>query len=513
MNAYFSVLVPVYRTVGDYLREMIESVRAQTFDDWQLVLVDDGSDDPDLTAGLQAAAASDERIVVEVLERNSGIVAATNRALELADGSFVCLLDHDDVLAPDALSRVRKAIDEQPDADVLYSDELIIGPAGEVLGEFGKPEFSPERLRGQMYTGHLGSYRRSLLDRIGGLRDGFDGSQDYDLVLRSTELARQVVHIPEALYRWRTLPSSVSHSAGNQYVFDAARRALAEHLRRRGSVAEVVQTDSTGRYRIDRALPDDATVAVLIPANGARSYSGRALREGVLEAVQGIEARIGLLSPQLVIVAGDGVDRWVLDAVSESVAADRLTIIRAGGPVTSTDINRAVIDLEVSHLVLLAEHCVPVSIGWIDRLVALAADPEIGVVTPRLVDEQGRIRASGLAFAGGSPRAIGAGAQREDAGPFGALQVNREVTAPPADAVSVGVSLFREVGGLSPLLELPGAVADLALKAAEMGRRAVATTEVEVTTDRDPRLPGRLDLELLHARWGRYLDRDRYWPH
>lgn len=513
MNAYFSVLVPVYRTDSGYLGEMISSVRSQDFQDWQLVLVDDGSNAPALTTDLQAAAASDDRIVVEVLERNSGIVKATNRGIQLAVGTFVCLLDHDDVLAPDALSQVRKAIDEQPDADVLYSDEIIIGPDGAILGEFGKPEFSPERLRGQMYTGHLGSYRRSLLDRIGGLREGFDGSQDYDLVLRATELARQVVHIPAALYRWRTLPGSVSHSEGNQYVFDAARRALSEHMHRRGLVAEVVQTDRTGRYRIDRALPDDAAVAVLIPAAGERTYAGQTLTQGVTEAVRGMEARIGLLSPQVVIIAADGLDRWVLDAAREAVPAERLTVITAGDPATPAAINRAVIDLDVTHLVLLAEHCVPASIGWLDRLVALAADPEIGVVSPRLVDEQGRTRASGLAFVGGMPRPIGAGADREDPGPFGALQINREVTAAPADAVSVAVSLFREVGGLSPLLELPGAIADLALKIAETGRRAVATTEVEVTTDRDPRLPGRLDLELLDARWGRYLARDRYWPY
>ncbi len=491
---------------------MIESVRSQEFQDWQLVLVDDGSNAPALTANLQAAAASDERIVVEVLERNRGIVAATNRAIQLANGTFVCLLDHDDVLAPDALSRVRKAVEEQPDVDVLYSDELIIGPNGETLGEFGKPDFSPERLRGQMYTGHLGSYRRSLLDRIGGLREGFDGSQDYDLVLRATELARQVVHIPATLYRWRTVPGSVSHSDGNQYVFDAARRALSEHMHRRGSVAEVVQTDSTGRYRIDRALPDDAAVAVLIPVTGARTYTGGTLTEGVTEAVQGIEARIGLLSPQVVIIAAEALDPWVLDAAREAVPQERLTVIRAGDPVTSAAVNRAVIDLDISHLVVLAEHCVPASIGWLDRLVALAADPEIGVVTPRLLDERGRIRASGLAFEGGTPVAIGAGADRQDPGPFGALQINREVTAPPAEVMSVAAPLFREVGGLSPLLELPGAIVDLALKIAQTGRRAVATAEVEVSTDRDPRLPGRLDLELLDARWGRYLDRDRYWP-
>lgn len=513
MSAYFSIVVPVYRTDPGYLAQMIDSVQAQTDDDWELLLIDDGSQDSGLSAALRAAAAADQRIVTDELPGNSGIVAATDRGLSWASGEFVCLLDHDDVLTPDALATVRAAIDERPDADVLYSDETIVGPLGEVLGEFTKPVFSPERLRGQMYTGHLATYRRSLLERVGGMREGFDGSQDYDLVLRATELAREVVHIPTSLYRWRTLPTSVSHTVDNQYVFDAAQQALTEHLGRRGTAAEVIQTDSTGRYRIDRALPAGCSVAVLIPVAGTRSFTDGRLTTAVLQAVSGVQAGIGALEPQVVVLADSRVKQQVLDEIADLMPADRLTVLHRSRFGTSAAVNRAVLALGVSHLVLLAEDAVPHTPGWLDRLVSLAADEQIGVVAPRLINGDGLLLGAGLSFRDGLPRVIAAGVGSDDAGPFGALQINREVTAPNMEVVAIAVDLLLNVGGFSQLLQLSGAVVDVALKAAESGRRAVVSADVDVIIDRDPRLPDELDLRLLHARWGRYLKADRYWPY
>ena len=198
-----SLLVPVYRTPLDYLTEMVGSVQAQTDPRWQLILLDDGSGDPDLTAAMAELGAGDQRIVMASLPVNSGIVAATAAALELATGEFVALLDHDDLLAPTAVERVRNAIAADPQIDMLYTDEDQLHPDGEFRAAFAKPEFSLSDCVGRCTLGHLTVYRRSLIDRVGGIRSGYDGSQDYDLALRATEQARTVAHLPEVLYHWR----------------------------------------------------------------------------------------------------------------------------------------------------------------------------------------------------------------------------------------------------------------------------------------------------------------------
>lgn len=193
----FSIVTPVYEPPIDVLQEMIDSVREQTFTDWQLVLVDDVSPSADVRTVLRRAAAGDRRITVVERAANGRIVAASNDAVNAATGEFLVLVDHDDLLTPGALQTVADAIAAEPEADYLYSDEDKIDGQGTHYDAFHKPDWSPERLRNQMYTGHLSVMRTELVRQVGAFRPGFDGSQDHDLALRVTEQARHVVHIPE----------------------------------------------------------------------------------------------------------------------------------------------------------------------------------------------------------------------------------------------------------------------------------------------------------------------------
>ena len=502
----FSVLVPVFRTPLRYLRLMVESVLAQTYRDFQLVLVDDGSGQPDLTAELTALAGRDARIELVVLETNAGIVRASARGLAAARGTFVALVDHDDELLPEALELFRRAIEVDGELDYLYSDEAIIDPEGELLGDFRKPDFSPVRLLGQMYTGHLAVFRRSLLNEIGGFRNGFDGSQDYDLVLRATERARAVGHIPELLYRWRTLPTSVSHSEGNQHVFDAAHRALTEHLDRTATVAQVVQTDSTGRYRIDRPVPDKVRVDVVLPDTGARTFARGADRPALAAALHA-------LAP----VDGEPVDLG-LSIISAPDRSWRPEFwpgpsrkVEHPHPVSPAAFNRAVAASTADYVVLVLEGLAELGVADLTRLVALAADRRIGPVGPTLVDGGGRLASAGVTFEAMTPAPIGAGCELDDPGPFGALQVDRDVLAIAPALLVIDRSLYLSLGGLSVRMSLPAAWLDLCFKSAAVGRGAVVSADARAVFDRPTPLPGPAQAAELAQRWRRAVARDPYW--
>ena len=183
----FSILTPVYETPPRVLRKMLRSVANQSYADWEHCLVDDGSAAPHVRQILDTAAAADPRFRVAYRGQNAGIVAASNDALAMAEGEFVVLLDHDDLLHPDALAEVAEAIDAAPDADYVYTDEDKVDERGFHSGPFFKPDWSPERMRTQMYTCHLSVLRRSLINEVGGFDARFEGSQDWDLVLKVTE--------------------------------------------------------------------------------------------------------------------------------------------------------------------------------------------------------------------------------------------------------------------------------------------------------------------------------------
>jgi len=230
----FSIVTPVYETPGKVLTEMLASVRRQRFGDWQLCLVDDASRSPQVREILERAARQDQRIEVAWRTDNGGIVAASNDALRLATGEFVALLDHDDKLHPDALARVDEALRGNREADYVYTDEDKIDARGRHAGPFLKPEWSPERMRTQMYTCHLSVLRRSLVEEVGGFDPAFEGAQDWDLVLKVTERARAVLHVPRVLYHWRGLESSTAGlgESAKPWAFEAGKRAIQAHCDR-----------------------------------------------------------------------------------------------------------------------------------------------------------------------------------------------------------------------------------------------------------------------------------------
>lgn len=264
-----SILTPVYNVDPRWLDRCITSVLQQVYPRWELCLYDDASDNPATRRCLQAwEDHPDPRLKVSWGERRQHISRASNDALAMASGEFIGLLDHDDELSPLALHEVVKLLNEHPEADFIYSDEDKLTMRGVRRAPFFKPDWSPDLFFSLMYTCHLGIYRKALMDKIGGFRPGFEGAQDYDLVLRLIEQtsADRIFHIPRVLYHWRQIPGSAAAGMSEKgYAHEAGKRALTDYMHRQDLAGEVVDGFLPGFYRLHRQVPDSPRVSIIIP--------------------------------------------------------------------------------------------------------------------------------------------------------------------------------------------------------------------------------------------------------
>ncbi|HLH65514.1 MAG TPA: glycosyltransferase [Solirubrobacteraceae bacterium] len=391
----FSVLTPVHDPPVRLLAEAIDSVRAQTFADWELCIVDDGCTDPEVVALLRRVVASDERIRLARRERAGGTALATNCALALATGRFVALLDHDDTLAPDALERVSIALGERPSIDMLYSDEEVIGPDGRAEPQI-KPGWSPDLIRAAMYTCHLGVYRRSLVAELGGFDQRFDGCQDYDLVLRACERTDRVAHIPRILYQWRAHGgSAAAGDAVKPQAYLRQRLAIVEHLRRSGIEAEVHYGPRLGLHRIVHRVRPQTTVQVAIahPQASALAAVAATLRSqphpGWSIAAAG--AQSALEHAERVLAA-------------QGIPPERVSLVEVAA---ETEPARALaIAAERSaaeHLLLMDQPAAGLTRDWLLRLIGYAEQAGVAAAGPIVLAADGRILHAGVALPEGLP--------------------------------------------------------------------------------------------------------------
>lgn len=471
----FSILTPVFETPDDVLTAMLRSVRRQTFQDWELCLVDDRSAAPHVREMLAAAARQDSRIRVMERAENGGIVAASNDALQMAGGEFVALLDHDDTLHPDALALVAEAIDGAPEADYIYTDEDKIDRAGHHQGPFFKPDWSPERMRTQMYTCHLSVMRRSLVEEVGGFLPEFEGSQDWDLVLRVTEKARRVVHVPRVLYHWRMLETSAAGGGeeAKPWAFEAGTRAIQAHLDRTGIPAEASRdTEHPGVYRLEPRLAHEPKVSIVIPTGGTVRevrYESVVLVE---HCVRSIVERSTYDNYEIVVVADTSTPQDVLDGLLE-VGGERLRIIPFDQPFNfSSKINRGAVHSDGELLLLLNDDMEVVTPGWIERLVMYAELPGVGAVGGRLLWEDGRIQHAGIVFENaGFPGHIYRGFAREWNGYSNSVLVAENYLAVTGACMMTSRETFDRVGGFSTTFPMNYNDVDYCLKLVSEGER------------------------------------------
>jgi O-antigen biosynthesis protein len=473
----FSVLTPIYETPPEIFAAMVRSVERQSYGDWELCLVDDASPSPHVAPMLAEAAARDPRIQVMTRVENGGIVAASNDALALATGEFVALLDHDDALHPDALALVSEAIDGAPEADYVYTDEDKIDEAGHHQGPFFKPDWSPERMRTQMYTCHLSVMRRALVEEVGGFDPGFEGSQDWDLVLRVTERARRVVHVPRVLYHWRTLATSTAGGgeAAKPWAFDAGTKAIQAHCERTGvpAVAER-DTEHPGVYRLHPRLERQPSVSIVIPtAATVREirYEPTVLVE---HCVQSIVERSTYENYEIVVVVDEGIDPAVLGRLAE-VGGSRLKLVDFAEPFNfSKKINRGAVHSQGELLLLLNDDMEVITPNWIERLAMYAGLPGVGAVGGKLVWEDGRLQHAGVQFENvGYPGHIYRGFAGDWNGYSNSVLVAENYLAVTGACMMTPRASFDRVGGFSATFPVNYNDMDYCLKLVSANERIV----------------------------------------
>ena len=473
----FSIITPVYETPDDVLRSMIRSVRRQRFRDWELCLVDDASADPRVAEQLEAAARRDPRIRLQHRPANGGIVAASNDALAMARGEFIVLLDHDDKLHPDALTFVAEALDRNPTADYVYTDEDKINRAGLHSGPFCKPDWSPERMRTQMYTCHLSVLRRALVEEVGGFDPEFEGSQDWDLILKVTERARQVIHIPRVLYHWRTLATSAAGGGedAKPWAFEAGQRAVQAHCERIGLQARVERDETLpGVYHLQPALTREPTVSIVIPTNGQKREIRYQQVTLVEHCVRSIVETSTYADYEIVCVVDASTEPSVLSALS-AIAGDRLRLVEYDREFNfSAKINLGAAHSEGELLLLLNDDTEVLTPDWIERLVMYAQHPGIGAVGGRLLREDGRLQHAGVLFEnGGLPGHIYHGFSGNFKGYANNTYVAQNYLAVTGACLMTPAACFDEVGGLSIDLPVNYNDMDYCLKLRANGLRVV----------------------------------------
>ncbi|HEX3240351.1 MAG TPA: glycosyltransferase [Solirubrobacterales bacterium] len=512
----FSILTPIYNTPHGVLKKMLRSVRRQSFEDWELCLVDDLSTDPEVRAILDTAAARDPRIRVSHREQNGGIVAASNDALAMAEGEFVALLDHDDTLHPDALALVAEAIAATPHADYLYTDEDKIDMLGIHSGPFFKPDWSPERMRTQMYTCHFSVLRRALVEQVGGFDERFEGSQDWDLVLKVTEQARAVVHVPRILYHWRTMPGSAAAGgeAAKPYAFEAGVRAVQAHCERTGLPAKVSRdAEDPGILHLEPELKEEPAVSIVIPTAGqAREVRFQDVIL-VVNCVRSIVERSTYENYEIVVVFGEATPPIVLQELRD-IAGERLRLVPFEGPFDfSAKVNQGAVRSEGKQLLLLNDDIEISTPNWIERLVMYAEQDGVGAVGNRLLWSDSRLQHVGVHFDGGLPGHTYRGFAGDYLGYANAVRIARNCLAVTAASMMTPKAVFDDVGGFTRTLPHNFNDVDYCLKIHASGRRTIYDPDAVLlhfeSSSRDPEVKYWEEQQLI-GRWSHMVAADPF---
>jgi GT2 family glycosyltransferase len=493
-----SVVMPVHDPRPEWLRDAIESVRSQVYGDWELCIADDGSTRKDVRE-LLGRYEGHPSIKVTYLERNLGIAGASNAALALATGEFVGLLDHDDVLKPNALFEVAKLLNQQPNLDYLYSDEDKQEMSGALSGHFFKPDWSPDLLMSVNYVTHFSVYRRSVLERVGGFRDGFHGSQDYDLVLRVAELTDRIGHVPVPIYSWRKVPGSAAASIEyKDYAWEAGRRALQEAARRKGYEAEVLPALARYRYRVRYEIKGDPRVTIVIPTRDRVAL--------LRKCIESIRTRSTYLEHEIVVIDNESEEPATHDYLKEFGGS----VVPYPHPFNySKLINFAAREVgDTDFFLFLNNDTEVITEDWIQSMVELGQRSEVGVVGARLLFPDGTPQHEGIVVgpSGGLPGNL----DHKGAYDLG-LTIHNRAAVTFACAL-IRPEVFWAMGGLDESFQVAYQDVDFCLRAAEKGYWVVYTPHAVLyhdeggTRGRTGKTHPEEDTRLFLDRWRGYRD-------
>ncbi|MEI3191104.1 glycosyltransferase family 2 protein [Hominiventricola aquisgranensis] len=476
-----SVLVPLYNTPEKFLREMIDSVVTQTYKNWELCLAD-GSDDKHTDVGriCQEYIEKDSRIKYQKIEKNLGISGNTNVCFSMATGNFIGLFDHDDVMHPSLLFECVKTVCEK-DADYVYTDEATFTSPNldDLIVLHFKPDYSPDNLRANNYICHFSMFDADLLKKTGLFRPEYDGSQDHDMILRLTEEAKHVCHIPKILYYWRSHPNSVAADIGAKtYAIDAAKRAVHDHMRDYYGIE--VEVESTRAFptifQIKYPINGEPLISIVIP--------NKDHVEDLRRCITSIEKKSTWKNYEIVVVENNSVEQSIRDYYKELESDPKVKIVTYEGGFNYSRINNVgVKETKGEYLLFLNNDTEVISPDWMEQLLMYAQRKDVGAVGAKLYYADNTIQHAGVVIGLGAHRSAGHThykMPREHLGYMGRLCYAQDVTAVTGACLMVKKSIYEEVDGLDESFTISLNDVDLCLKIREKGYLNIFTPFAEL---------------------------------
>lgn len=507
----FSIVVPLFRTPLDVFNEMVASVTRQSYAKWELILVNASSDEDSLSEAIDAFSNSDSRVKTITLAKNLGISQNTKAGLEQATGDFVCFLDHDDTLEPNALFEYAQAIASNQDVDVLYCDEDKINLDGQLTQPFFKPDFSIDLLRSVNYICHFLAIRKTVFDQLEYGREEYDGAQDYNLILQASEKARLIHHVPHILYHWRMSASSTAlNTESKSYATEAGVLALNNHLKRLGIDAAAASRAFTS-YQVTYAIPAERPlVSILIPSKDHSEVLDTCLRS-VLEKTSYENYEI------LVIENNSELSETFeyYQKITESYA-NRLRVVYWPGEFNFSKLmNFGARHAAGEYLLLLNNDTEVINPDWMSIMLGNCAREEVGVVGARLYYRDDTIQHAGVVLNDKGAHHIGLNIPRGQSGYFGLIDAQQNLSAVTAACLMTKKSVFEAVGGFTEELQVAFNDVDYCLKIREEGLLVVYAPAVELyhyeslsrgaEDNQDKQIRFHREVSYLNYLWSKYF--------
>lgn len=514
-----SIIMPVYNPPVKYLKEAIESILAQPYKNWELCISDDCSTEKKIHQLLHAYSVKDRRIQVHYRTENGHISKTSNDALSMAKGEYILLMDHDDLITRNALQEIVISINDHPDADIIYSDEDKIDENKHHSAAHFKPDWAPDHLLSRNYIGHVCVIRKTIMDEIGRFREGFEGSQDYDLLLRATEITQRIHHIPKVLYHWRI--HALSAAQGEEvkpYAYMAAKKALEEALLRRGMQVEVKYLNGLRGYRIVYPLLEEPLVSIIIPSKDQT--------ELLKNTVDSILNKTTYRRYEIIVLNNNSTSKSFQQFITEysTKYAGQFRCVEAHFPFNFSKLMNMGRELAQGKMLLLLNNDVEVIHGdWLETMVSYAQQKRIGAVGVKLLYPDDTIQHAGVIVGlGGIAGHTFVGMHQDEPGYFNYIQSTNNYSAVTAACLMVRADVYDAVGGMDEIFEVEYNDVDFCLRIQEAGYNNVYLPHVslyhfESATRGHPHQSKSgyerhlKEMALFKERWQKIIDHDPYY--
>lgn len=512
-----SIIVPLYNTPEKYFRELVDSVSNQTYFNWELCLAD-GS--PEKAGYIDKIIDPlGEKVKYKFLGENKGISGNSNECLKLADGDYIALLDHDDIIPNFALYEIVKAINENPEADFIYTDEdKILEEKDKRISPHFKQDFAIDTLRSYNYICHFSIFKKELMDKLKGFNSKFDGSQDYDLILRATEQAKQIVHIPKILYNWRISANSVaSGSAAKPYAYEAAKKAILTSIERNGvNGAKVEDSRIMGLYKITYPVTGQPKISIIIPNKDHKKDLKRCIKSIEKSTYKNYE---------IVIVENNSVKKSTFRFYNKLKTNRKIKVVICNlEQFNYSKLNNfGVSKSEGDYLVFLNNDTKIITTNWLETIISNCQRNEIGIIGAKLIYKNKRIQHAGVVLnLTGTAGHVNWNEKEKNPGYFGRIMIQQNVTAVTGALLGISRKTFEEVNGFSEDFPIAYNDVDLCLKVFEKGKLITYNPYIEAyhfesksrgyddTEEKKQRLEN--ESNKLKQKWKKYFEKtDKYY--